>query len=90
VRDTALGGAQDEREEAGRAFEARHPLVKSYEYLLIDLATYKEVARERQREGWRLMRISAPAVGAGVGWRLTFERDVGGAARVISVPFCRA
>lgn len=49
-------------------------MMRTYEYMLIDLASYKEVVNERQREGWRLMRISAPAIGTGEDWRLIFER----------------
>ena len=52
-------------------------MIKTYEYMLIDLATYKEVVNERGRDGWRLIRISTPAIGSGKGWGLIFERNRG-------------
>ena len=60
-------------------------MIKTYEYMLTDLATCKEVVHERRREGWRLMRISIPEIGAGKDWRLIFERDSGRVASAAPV-----
>ncbi len=52
-------------------------MIRAYEYVLTDLATYKDSVYERRREGWWLVRISVPQIDAGKDWRLIFERDSG-------------
>jgi hypothetical protein len=64
-------------------------MIKTYEYLLADLGNYKEVVHEHRREGWRLMRIAVPEVGAGKDWRLIFEREGGKVTSAASDPFGR-
>ncbi len=74
----ALSQRHPESRNAGWIrFGGRVPVIKTYEYMLTDLAAYGEVVRERRQEGWRLMRIAVPRIGAGKEWRLIFERDSG-------------
>ena len=55
--------------------------------MFADIATDKEeVAHQHARNGWRLMRISVPEIGAGKDWGLTFERDSDEVATAASVP----
>ncbi len=49
--------------------------MRTYEYVLTDLATNKDAVHEHRREGWRLVRISVPRIDAEKDWRLIFERD---------------
>ena len=65
-------------------------MIKTYEYMLTDLAACREAVHEHRRDGWRLMRIAVPEIGKGEDWRLIFERDSGEAASASPVPFGHA